>query len=108
MDIISKQPLVQMCDVGEATATLVFTPAEVDIDKVFDAAICKLRGVSFGAIRLRAMDLEFGLLQLYWRPGLNGKEPAGLKAAAELVANELARTCVGSPEFDIALYGEPA
>ena len=36
MNTISERPLVQMCDVGETSATLVFTPAEVDIDKVFD------------------------------------------------------------------------
>ena len=108
MNTISKRPLVQMCDVGEASATLVFTPAEVDIDKVLRTAKSKLREKSFGTIRLREMDLELGLLQLYWRPGLNGEEPEELKTAAELVANELARTCVGSPSFDVALYGEPA
>lgn len=105
---ISETPLVQLCDVGEASAVLVFRPAEVDVDKVFDRASDRLMRESFGTVRLKKLDLELGLLQLYTQPALNNPETLDLEQAAKLVANELARTCIASPYFDGALYSEPA
>lgn len=56
-------------------------------------------------IRLRELDLEFGLLQLYRRPNSKAFD---LEWAARIVAEELARTCIASPSFDETLYSEPA
>lgn len=108
MDTISRCPLVQLCDVGEVSAMLVFKPAEVDAEAVLETAKHRVQHASLGAIRLRVVDLEFGLLQLYRRPADNGRGVMSLANAAELVAKELARTCTDSPHFDAVLYDAPA
>lgn len=102
---ISSKPLVQLCDVGEASATLSFKPSEVDVDKVLSCASTRVDQESSGMIRLREFDLEFGLLQLYRQPNSKAFD---LEWAARIVAEELARTCIASPSFDETLYSEPA
>lgn len=104
MSMISERPLVLISDIGETSAILSFLPPEVEIDRIFDVAVRTVNAKSSGAICLKAVDLGTGLMKLETNPLL--KSEISLEAAAKLVANELARTCISSPLFDKTLYQE--
>lgn len=102
MNVISERPLILISDVGETSAIVSFVPSEIEIDRVFGAAVRTVSTKSSEAICLKAIDLDKGLMKLETNPLL--KSEISLKEAAELVAKELARTCINSPLFDETLY----